>query len=239
MALTGSGTISMSDMRTEFGISGSVSMSDLYRGGSEVSSTATTTVGSSVATLAGSASVSTGISGNFFNNNQARLTGAITCGSNGNVTANGNIVFTTSGSNNDSAPDIGGSMSGGVRIVSSDATFNSAGTVTGGTTYKSFTGVTSAWTCTGASSTCISGYGTLTTTITSGTSLSVPSGVTSFKILTYGFCNARLRGDNEGTAGLTLNNGSGSITSTSTSNVNTGVPASGTISFSDLYGAVG
>ena len=32
MALTGSGTISMGDMRTEFGVSGAISMSDLYRG---------------------------------------------------------------------------------------------------------------------------------------------------------------------------------------------------------------
>ena len=44
MALTGSGTISMSDMRTEFGISGAISMSDLYRGGSEVPSSVNTTV---------------------------------------------------------------------------------------------------------------------------------------------------------------------------------------------------
>ena len=44
MALTSSGTISMSDMRTEFGISGDISMSDLYRGGSEVPDEVNTTV---------------------------------------------------------------------------------------------------------------------------------------------------------------------------------------------------
>jgi len=44
MALTSSGTISMSDMRTEFGISGAISMSDLYRGGSEVPDEVNTTV---------------------------------------------------------------------------------------------------------------------------------------------------------------------------------------------------
>ena len=44
MALTSSGTISMSDMRTEFGISGAISMGDLYRGGSEVPSSVNTTV---------------------------------------------------------------------------------------------------------------------------------------------------------------------------------------------------
>ena len=36
MALQGSGAISMSEIRTEFGMSGSISMSTLYRGGSNV-----------------------------------------------------------------------------------------------------------------------------------------------------------------------------------------------------------
>tara|TARA_B100002019_G_scaffold130318_1_gene112013 strand:- start:511 stop:1251 length:741 start_codon:yes stop_codon:yes gene_type:complete len=44
MALQSSGSISMGDMRTEFGISGAISMSDLYRGGSEVPSSVNTTV---------------------------------------------------------------------------------------------------------------------------------------------------------------------------------------------------
>ena len=44
MALQSSGAISMGDMRTEFGISGAISMSDLYRGGSEVPSSVNTTV---------------------------------------------------------------------------------------------------------------------------------------------------------------------------------------------------
>lgn len=44
MTLQSSGSISMGDMRTEFGISGAISMSDLYRGGSEVPSSVNTTV---------------------------------------------------------------------------------------------------------------------------------------------------------------------------------------------------
>jgi len=44
MTLPSSGTISMDQMRTEFGISGAISMSDLYRGGSEVPSSVDTTV---------------------------------------------------------------------------------------------------------------------------------------------------------------------------------------------------
>tara|TARA_Y100001973_G_C5119348_1_gene291865 strand:- start:215 stop:961 length:747 start_codon:yes stop_codon:yes gene_type:complete len=43
MALQGSGAISMDQMRTEFGISGSISMSQLYRGGSEVPTSVNTT----------------------------------------------------------------------------------------------------------------------------------------------------------------------------------------------------
>ena len=35
MALQSSGAISMSEIRSEIGISGAISMSDLYRGGSE------------------------------------------------------------------------------------------------------------------------------------------------------------------------------------------------------------
>ena len=48
MTLQSSGAISMGDMRTEFGISGAISMSDLYRGGSEVPSTATTNQGGTI-----------------------------------------------------------------------------------------------------------------------------------------------------------------------------------------------
>ena len=48
MTLQSSGAISMGDMRTEFGVSGAISMSDLYRGGSEVPSTAN--LGGSVTT---------------------------------------------------------------------------------------------------------------------------------------------------------------------------------------------
>ena len=44
MTLQSSGAISMDDMRTEFGISGAISMGDLYRGGSEVPSSVDTTV---------------------------------------------------------------------------------------------------------------------------------------------------------------------------------------------------
>ena len=232
MALTGSGTISMGNMRTEFSISGAISMSDLYRGGSEVPSTATTTVGASVANLTGSAvSIQNGDAsfGHKFSQS-SRFTSNMTCGNNGNVTASSNIVFVANGSG---AGDNASLMpiSAGVRIVSTDATANAAGTLTGGTEYRDFTGST-----TSAVFSCSS-----TTTIPSGTDLQIPSGTTSFKILTYIAVSKSPRSnDGECSASTSLNNpSSGAFTSTTTDNVNTGVPASGTISFSDLYGAVG
>ena len=250
MTLQTEGSISLEQIRDEFSQTGSIAMNQLYKDGGIVpstqSGTSTTTVGGSVPNLAGSPTTTAGHTGGlYFNNNQAQLTGTITCGNNGNVTANGNITFTNSGSNNNSATDVGGTMSGGVRIVSTNTTFNSAGTILSGTQYTYFTGVASAWTCTGNSGNCDSGYGTLTTTIPSGTSLQIPNGVTSFKILTYGYCNAKVRDDGsggyEGSAGLSLGNPSGSITSTTTTstttNINPNVPTNGAISFQNFYGA--
>ena len=236
----GNTQISMGQMRTEFrNDDNPILMNQLYRGGGLVpstqSGTSTTTVGASISSLAGSPSVTTGTSGNFFNNNQAQLTGTITCGNNGNVTANGAITFVNSGSNSNSDNGTGGTMTGGVKIVSSNATVtNSSGGHTG-TLYASFTGSQGTWTGTR------DGSGTFTTTISSGTSLGIPNGVTSFKILTHGSCSAYLTGQNEGTAGLSLGNGSGSITSTTTTstttNINQSVPPSGEIEFEDMYGA--
>ena len=60
MTLQSSGPISMDDMRTEFSFSGSIAMNQLYRGGGKVPSSATTTVGASVANLTGSAVSSSG-----------------------------------------------------------------------------------------------------------------------------------------------------------------------------------
>ena len=216
-------------MRTEFrNDSNFIKMSQLYRDGGLVPSTATTTVGASVANLTGSAVTNSGSSGAFYFDQHARFSSNMTCGSNGNVTANGNIVFTSSGSGSgDNADPL--TISGGVRIVSANATTNAAGTVTSGTTYKSFTGSQTAQAL---------NSGTLTTTISNGTALDVPSGTTSFKILTYASVSKRMTGQNEGSASAGLNNPtSGAFTSTSTGNVNTGVPPSGTIAFSDLHGA--
>tara|TARA_R110002020_G_scaffold380766_1_gene591926 strand:+ start:5940 stop:6632 length:693 start_codon:yes stop_codon:yes gene_type:complete len=228
MTLQSSGPISMDDMRTEFSFSGSIAMNQLYRGGGKVPSSATTTVGASVANLTGSAVSSSG-QGSFSIAfaQVAQFTSNMTCGNNGNVTANGNIVFTASGSGSgDNAAVMG--VSGGVRIVSTDATTNAAGTLTGGTQYSAFSGSGSAGT-----TSC-----SLSTTISNGTSLGIPSGTTAFKILSYISVSKNPDSDNQSSASAGLSNPtSGAFTSTSTGNVNTGVPESGTISFNDLLGA--
>ena len=231
----GNTQISMGQMRTEFSSDGSIpsdgsiSMSQLYRGGGEVPANAT--IGASIANLTGSTVFASG--GQFGAFQQAaRFTSNMTCGNNGNVTANGNVVFVASGSGaGNSGQNI--SMSGGVKVVSTNATTNAAGNVLVGTVYESFTG----------SVTSVAAFsGVLTTTIPNGTSFDIPSGVTSFKMLTYVSVSKNENNQGESSASASLSNpSSGAFTSTGTTN--TGVPdgSSGneTIKFSDLYGAVG
>ena len=231
MTLPTSGNpISMGQMRTEFrNDSNPILMSQLYLGAGLVPSTATTTVGASVANLTGSAVSSSG-QGSFSIAfaKVAQFTSNMTCGNNGNVTANGNIVFTASGSGSgDNAAVMG--VSGGLRVVSTDATTDVNGNLTGGTQYSAFSGSATSQTTTSCS---------LSTTISNGTSLGIPSGTTAFKILSYISVSKHPTGNNESSASAGLSNPtSGAFTSTSTGNVNTGVPASSTIKFSDLYGA--
>jgi len=240
MALQGTGAISMGDMRTEFGISGAISMSDLYRGGSEVP--ANGTVGGSIASLTGSQNGYGGSSTPILNHYYAvasRFTGNMTCGNNGDVTADGDITFTTtaiaSGDNAENMAFInsGSVNTGGVRIATTDASADSNnlqnGILNTGTSpivFKSFSGTQTSAFLTG---------GTYVTTIPNGTSFDIPSGVTSFKMFSHASGRKRMTGGNEGSVTITIGNGSGNYTSTGT--INTGVPQSSTISFSDLYGA--
>jgi hypothetical protein len=143
-------------------------------------------------------------------------------------------------------------MTAGVKVVSSNAVANASGNLTVGTVYETFTAagnnaVPSNWVCTGNSGNCDSGNGSLTTTISSGTNLQIPNGVTSFKFLIFGSCRARVRGDGsggyEGNASVSFGNGTGNYnsTGTSTSAINGNVPTGGVgdteFQFSDMYGA--
>jgi hypothetical protein len=80
MALTGSGTISMGDMRTEFGISGAISMSDLYRGGSEVPTTKEITDGISSVSYSGVSGATLGYSNRYMYGNLHTYSGGIGAG---------------------------------------------------------------------------------------------------------------------------------------------------------------
>jgi len=187
----------------------------------------TQTVGGSVANLTGSAVLAQG-QGSFSVafSQRAQFTSNMTCGSNGNVTANGNIVFTSGGSGQgDNAANMG--FSGGVRVCHVDAVVNSAGTISNPAhVYANFTGSGSS-TTTSAS---------LTTTISSGTSLGIPNGVTSFKMMSYVQVNKNPTGDNFSTASSFLNNPSGAFTSTGPTNTvaltSTNSSANGNCTFS-------
>ena len=257
----GNTQISMGQMRTEFrNDSNPILMSQLYKGGALVPATQTTTTSTTTAipNISGSPVVSSNnFSGNFSTTIGSQLTASATCGASGNVTASGNIVFSIGGANSNAATDEvevngGGVMTGGVKIVSSNAVANASGNLTVGTVYETFTATGSGslpsnWVCTGNSGNCDSGNGSLTTTISSGTNLQIPSGVTSFKFLIFGSCRARLRGDGsggyEGNAFVSFGNGTGNYnsTGTSTSAINGNVPTGGVgdteFQFSDMYGA--
>ena len=77
MALTSSGTISMGGMRTEFGISGAISMSDLYRGGSEVPTTKEITDGISSVSDSGVSGATLGYSNRYMYGNLHTYSGGI------------------------------------------------------------------------------------------------------------------------------------------------------------------
>ena len=81
MALPASGnSISMDQMRTEFGISGSISMSDLYRGGSEVPTTAEVTDAISSISYSGVSSATLGYSNRYMYGNLHTYSGGLGAG---------------------------------------------------------------------------------------------------------------------------------------------------------------
>ena len=238
MTLQSSGAISMGDMRTEFGISGAISMSDLYRGGSEVPTTAELTnaissvsdsgygnSGYSQRYNVGNLNTSSYVGGYLFQygylfNNQAASSSIqsnatyIMNGSSANATFD-NIMFMQ-----------GTSASGQSKSFVHNITFARAGTYyVWGYDLDSFGTIT----VSGANSGNISA-----TTNNSTYTLRATIGVSASQTVTITMANTGERI----VFGFTI--------STSNSNyldktipANTGVPSSGAISFSDLYGAEG
>lgn len=206
MALTGSGTISMDDMRTEFGISGAISMSDLYRGGSEVPSTAN--LGGSVTTDAIS----------FTSHGQDASGNVTSTKALGTTVASGDTFssFTYSGS-------FTAKKSGGFSVPVTRVFFsNSSGTLVGSLLSQS-AATHSGMTTPTAYSTSVSG-----TTVSS-------NHVGATHITAQALDNGGQFREDDTIIAASVN--AFTFTIAQTRNANTSVPTSGTISFSDLYGA--
>ncbi len=213
MALTGSGTISMSDMRTEFGFASdaSISMSQLYRGGSEVPSTAN--IGGTITPSALSGSHTGGSQSGYNTTTVTALPQTLASGD--SYVTNNNIVSFVSTLN-------GGGFSGAATEIFFS---NSGGTKVGSALFSDSI----------LSSNSFSGDRTLNNALGSGTVASNQIGATH---LAYKVNGGGAQFQNEGTVNQSSIS-AGNITFTQIRDANTGVPASGTISFSDLYGAAG
>ena len=238
MTLQSSGAISMGDMRTEFGISGAISMSDLYRGGSEVPSTAELTnaissvsdsgygnSGYSQRYNVGNLNTSSFVSGYLFQygylfNNQAASS---SIQSNATYIMNGASVSSTFDT---IMTMFGTSASGQSKSFVHNITFARAGTYyVWGYDLDNFGTIT----VSGANSGNISA-----TSLSNSYVLKATIGVSASQTVAITVANA----------GEKIVFGFNISTSSSTSldktiSVNSGVPSSGAISFSDLYGAEG
>jgi len=205
MTLQSSGSISMDQMRTEFGISGAISMSDLYRGGSEVPSTAN--LGGSVTTDAIS----------FSSNGQ---------NASGNVTSTKALGTTVASGDTFSSFTYAGSFtakkSGGFGVPFTRVFFsNSSGTLVG--SILSNSAATHNESTPTAYSTSVSGT-TVSSNHVGATHITAQAADTG----------AQFR-EEDTLIAASVN--AFTFTIAQTRNANTSVPTSGTISFSDLYGA--
>ena len=198
-------------MRTEFGISGSISMSDLYRGGSEVPSTATTNQGGTITSNATSGSAS-GVNGSY--NTIVSYALPTTIASGDTIQTNSNILSQLSTTNP------GGFAGVATQIYLS----NSSGVIVSGGSLASHS--------TGSTSSNLNLSSNLSFNTTLGSS---QAGATHLSTQVNGG-GAQFQQENTSLSS-SLASGSYTLVQNRTGNVNTGVPSSGTIAFSDLYGA--
>tara|TARA_R100000995_G_C3460688_1_gene112958 strand:+ start:372 stop:1016 length:645 start_codon:yes stop_codon:yes gene_type:complete len=212
MALQSSGAISMGDMRTEFGISGAISMSDLYRGGSEVPSSATSNSGGTITKAALSGGGTIGVNGSYNTTTVEALPTTIAAGD--TYATNSNITSFVNTQN-------GGGFSGAAAQIFFS---NSSGTIVGSSLFYDV--ISSGNSFSGSRSTAVS---------LSGTVASNHVGATHFAYKVNGG-GAQFQNE-DSVAQSSLTQGSLTLVQNRTSDVNTGVPASSTIAFSDLYGA--
>jgi len=218
VTLTSSGTISMGDMRTEFGISGAISMSDLYRGGSEVPSSALSNQGGTI-----SISSLTSGSGPFGDDGFSSVFTAYRVAALPVTLVNGDVITSYGGTSYSmQVQNNGQSGSGGPGIAASIYLGNSTGGTQNGTSLAS-AGLPS------------NGSASGTMNIGSNTTLSNQGGATHLVYKVNGG-GSQFQQDNS-EYDVSLGSSSMTITQNRSGDVNTGVPASGTIAFSDLYGA--
>ena len=236
MTLQSSGSISMDQMRTEFGISGAISMSDLYRGGSEVPTTAELTnaissvsdsgygnSGYSQRYNVGNLNTASFVSGYTFQygylfNNQAASS---SIQSNATYINNGASVSTQY----DTIMTMFGTSGGGQsKSLVHNITFARAGTYyVWGYDLDNFGTIT----VSGANSGNIS-----STSLSNSYVLKATIGVSASQTVVITVANA----GEKIVFGFTIST-SNSTHNDKTISANTGVPSSGTIAFSDLYGA--
>ena len=248
MTLQSSGSISMDQMRTEFGISGAISMSDLYRGGSEVPTTAEVTDAISSVSYSGVSGATLGYSQRYMYGNLHTYSGGLGAGgtwaygfmynnlalssvfdtrliNNGGITGSN---YVSGGYADHILFHMGTSKSGQTLTETLTATMGRAGTyyVLG---YSLDNGQLGIEVDTG------SGFSTVYSLATQSTSLTSRY---TFNASVGDKIRFTLKGIGEEITRYYYLSTSSSAQD-KTASVNTGVPSSGAISFSDLYGAEG
>ena len=236
MTLQSSGSISMDQMRTEFGISGAISMSDLYRGGSEVPTTAELT--NAISSVSDSGYGNSGYSQryNVGNLNTASFVSGYTFqygylfnnqAASSSIQSNATYIMNGSSANAtfDNIMFMQGTSGGGQsKSLVHNITFARAGTYyVWGYDLDNFGTIT----VSGANSGNISA-----TSLSNSYVLKATIGVSASQTVTITVANAGEKivfGFNISTSNSTHLD--------KTISANTGVPSSGTIAFSDLYGA--
>jgi hypothetical protein len=206
----------MDQMRTEFGISGAISMSDLYRGGSEVPSTATSNSGGTITKAALSGGGTIGVSGSYNTTTVEALPQTIAAGD--TYATNSNIVSFVNTQN-------GGGFSGAATNIFFS---NSSGTRVGNFLAQDV--ISSSNSFSGSRSTNKSFSGTVASNMVGATHFAyqVNGGGAQFQ-------------QESSVAQSSLTQGSLTLVQNRAGNVNTGVPTGGSgdteFQFSDLYGA--
>ena len=248
MTLQSSGSISMDQMRTEFGISGAISMSDLYRGGSEVPTTAEVTDAISSVSYSGVSGATLGYSQRYMYGNLHTYSGGLGAGgtwaygfmynnlalssvfdtrliNNGGITGSN---YVSGGYADHILFHMGTSKSGQTLTETLTATMGRAGTyyVLG---YSLDNGQLGIEVDTG------SGFSTVYSLATQSTSLTSRY---TFNASVGDKIRFTLKGIGEEITRYYYLSTSSSAED-KTASVNTGVPSSSTIAFSDLYGAEG